>query len=109
MRFLSICFVLLIVATSQSMAVARGQAAVAGEMVICNGNGTMTVLIDADGNPVDHPHICPDCTATLIANISEPASLMLRMRFQVCRIDLPTLQHADLSAIYTVGARAPPA
>ena len=51
--------------TSQAMAVTRGAAAATGQMVICNGNGTMTLYTDAQGAPTSAPHICPDCVASL--------------------------------------------
>ena len=57
---------LVLTATAQNMALARGQTMVAGQMVICTGTGVATVQIDADGNPVEPTHICPDCALTLL-------------------------------------------
>ena len=58
------CLTLVLIATSGAMAVARGQMAAAGpafSMVICTGNGTETLRLDADGNPVQASHACPEC------------------------------------------------
>ncbi|MGR3376243.1 hypothetical protein [Salipiger abyssi] len=49
------------------MAVARAQPAPAGEIVICSGLGLVTVMVDAEGNPVGHSHVCPDGLLTLFA------------------------------------------
>lgn len=57
---------LVMVLTSHSMAEARGMmASASGEMVICTGSGPVTVTMDADGQPMSAPHICPDCTMGL--------------------------------------------
>ncbi len=68
-RFLCLCFILTLALTSQSLALARGQTHVAGQMILCIGQDTIVVLIDEQGNPVEHPHICPDCTSSLIAAV----------------------------------------
>lgn len=67
---LALC--LLMAITSQTMAVARGSATV-GWMVICTGTGPLQVAIDAEGNPVDTPHICPDCMLGLMAASADVA------------------------------------
>ncbi|WP_083217568.1 hypothetical protein [Thioclava sp. SK-1] len=50
----------LLAVTSLQMAVARGQARVAGQIVLCTGTGVTTVHVDAQGQPIDRPQICPD-------------------------------------------------
>lgn len=76
---------LLLIVTSQSMAVARGTMRDAtGAVVICTGTGPITVLTDADGQPVGPAHICPDCALSLIAgtvaafDLQPPAQKMHR-------------------------------
>lgn len=59
---LTLLLVLLLVTTSQSMAVARGSAAAVGQMVICTGSGPVAVFLDAEGRPTNAPHLCPDST-----------------------------------------------
>ena len=67
----------LLAVTSVTQAVARSEHAGAVTMVICAGGQTETALIDAQGNPVDLPHHCPDCLQALaggvdIAQLSAP-------------------------------------
>lgn len=61
--------------TSVTMAVARGQTRVAGQVVLCSGYGVVIVHLDAAGNPVDGPegrpgeavHLCPDMVLAMLA------------------------------------------
>jgi len=62
---------LLLVLTAQAMAVARGMPGVAGAVVLCTGTGPVTVLTDAEGQPVGPAHICPDCTLSLIVALAQ--------------------------------------
>jgi hypothetical protein len=64
---LALCLALLLAVTSVSLAVARGQAPPAGEIVICTGLGLQSVAVDAQGRPVSRPHICPDGVAAIAA------------------------------------------
>jgi hypothetical protein len=66
MRALSaLVLMLLLAVTSVTQAVARSEHAGAVAMVICAGGQTETALIDAQGNPVEGPHHCPDCLQAL--------------------------------------------
>ncbi|MGP6088258.1 hypothetical protein [Antarctobacter jejuensis] len=61
--------------TGLSAAAARGQQADAvGSMVICHGLTVATVLIDAEGNPVEARHICPDGAQALFADAGVSAT-----------------------------------
>lgn len=66
-RVCHLILVLAIALTAQVVGSARGQARVAGQMVICSGGAAVTVQVDADGKPIGAPHICPDCAMTLLA------------------------------------------
>ena len=67
LRHITLCLAILtLVVTAQAFALARGAAPVAGQMVLCIGTGSVTVNIDADGQPVGAPHICPDAALTLL-------------------------------------------
>jgi len=57
---------------SGAMAVARGQAAAAGAVVLCTGEGIVSVPVDLSGNPVGPAHICPDCALSLFAAHAAP-------------------------------------
>ena len=59
-QFIRLSLAVLLVLTSQAYAVAQGKPAAVGTMVICQGNHMVTVAIDADGQPVETVHICPD-------------------------------------------------
>lgn len=60
--------------TSVTVAVARAQPRVAGEIVICSGYAMVTVLVDAQGNRVEHPLPCPEATlAVLVPPLVPPA------------------------------------
>ncbi len=67
--------VLAIALTAGVAGAARGQAAVAGEIVICAGQGAATVYLDANGNPTGPPHWCPDCVLSLFAAVASPAAV----------------------------------
>lgn len=43
------------------MAVARVTPGAAGHVLLCIGAEIVLVPVDAEGQPVDGPHICPDC------------------------------------------------
>lgn len=51
----------LLIVTGGTLASARGQTHIAGEIVICVGATVTTITVDENGNPVGPPHICPDC------------------------------------------------
>jgi len=72
----TVCCVLLvglIGLTSQTMAVARGQAAATGQVTLCTGHGFVVVTTDADGNPTLGGQFCPDCV--LVSWADSAASL----------------------------------
>ncbi len=58
----AILLALMLLATTGAMASARGMMRdAAGQMVLCVGTGAVTVNVDADGQPIEAGHICPDC------------------------------------------------
>ena len=73
--FLSLCLALLIALASVQMAQARGQARPVGIMVLCIGTETRSVPVDASGQPVEAPHLCPDCVMALMAALPDAAAL----------------------------------
>jgi hypothetical protein len=60
---LALALCLIVLATSVTSAVARGQMATGQMMQLCANGATVTVMMDAQGNPVDPVHPCPDCLA----------------------------------------------
>ncbi|MBW4981954.1 hypothetical protein KZZ07_05295 [Mameliella sp. CS4] len=63
--FIGVLLAMTLALTGLSAAYARGQADPAGSIVICRGLTVVTVLVDADGQPVEPPHICPDAATVL--------------------------------------------
>lgn len=70
---MSLC--LLLALTGQSLAVARGAAQPVGEIVLCTGTGPVSVAVDAEGQPVATPHLCPDCLPGFAAVLDAPPAL----------------------------------
>jgi len=91
MRLMSRLILILVLpvflASSVTMAVARHQPRVAGEVWLCSGTGMVAMAVDADGNPVGPMQLCPDCTLTLSGLeggadlLSEPLLLVLPVRY----------------------------
>lgn len=68
----AILLALTVLMTSGAMASARGQMRDAsGAMVICTGAGVVTVLVDENGTPIEHGHICPDCALSVLAGLED--------------------------------------
>lgn len=72
------------------MALTHGQMRdAAGSIVICSGDGVVTVVLDAEGNPTGPAHACPDCAlCSAIAAASgtgaaPPLSIEHRLGFAV--------------------------
>jgi hypothetical protein len=57
---------------------ARGQARVAGQMVLCQGGAVVTVSVDRDGQPVTVVHVCPDCALASLAALDLPDLAIMR-------------------------------
>ena len=77
-RLMSWLLCLVLALTSGTMAVARGQMAAAGSIVICSGYGIVTVLVDERGAPLGTVHPCPDCIAAHVVALLPPAPVVER-------------------------------
>ena len=67
--YLAIALSLVMVLTAHSASAMMGMRDAAGQMVICTGEGTMTVYVDAEGQPTTPPtppHDCPDCVMLVL-------------------------------------------
>lgn len=49
---------------------ARAQAPAVGEIVLCRGLTTVTLPVDAEGQPTAAPHLCPDAVMALFAELA---------------------------------------
>ena len=104
-----ILLAVVLAATGLSVAHARGQADPAGSMVICRGLTVVTVLVDAEGNPVELPHVCPDAALALFVEtgaVTLPSAVALIWRS--VDWDQPVLAPVE-QARSQVRARGPPA
>ncbi|MFW8594585.1 hypothetical protein [Cribrihabitans neustonicus] len=91
-------------------AAAQGGGMAAQQMVICTGNGAVTLYVDSEGRQVPPPHPCPDCVMQpLDALAVYPAQLALWRRSATPAGSgaQPVLPRSR--ARLSVRARAPPA
>lgn len=70
-HILSYALAAIIALTAQSGAVARMMPDATGQIVICTGSGPMMVYTDENGEPTSAPHVCPDCTMSLIVALTD--------------------------------------
>lgn len=70
LTFVAVVAILATILTAGAVGAGRGQATVAGEIVICSGGAAVTISLDAEGNPTGPAHWCPDCVLTLLAGLS---------------------------------------
>ncbi|MBI6630160.1 hypothetical protein [Pontibaca salina] len=66
---------LLLVLTSQSLAVARVSPAPVGQMELCTGTGPVMVYFDENGEPSGAPHFCPEGALSLIVALAAPETI----------------------------------
>lgn len=101
LRAFSAFFLSLILSmTSVTMAVARAQAPVAGQITICSGYGIVIISVDAEGNPTGPVHPCPDCLAGLVLAPAPETPAAHRP-------DLRSVRHMPLPVGSPVGLRVP--
>lgn len=100
---------LVLAMTSMTMAVARGQARVAGEVVICTGYGVTTISVDAEGNPTGPVHLCPDMVLAMMAAIAVAPALPTPPQGEGRRLQTVELESAQAQAFVVPRARGPPA
>jgi len=68
-QYTAITLAIMLALTGQAMAVARGASSTTEQMVICSGNGPVTLSVDENGQPTGPAHICPDCALSLLVSI----------------------------------------
>ncbi|WP_052249470.1 DUF2946 family protein [Tateyamaria sp. ANG-S1] len=106
--FYAILLSLVLVVTSHSAAIARGSATAVDHIVICSGTTVTMVFIDAEGQPTETPHLCPDCVLHLLAAVlpfQDPAAPLLRSATAVAWLSAPARAGAPWRHR---SARAPP-
>jgi hypothetical protein len=71
------CLSWLIAVTANGLAMARGQtAADGGLLVLCSGGGLVQVVLDGEGRPTGQVHVCPDLAATALAALGHPPPVL---------------------------------
>lgn len=110
-RLLSYTLIGVLIITALAMSTARGQARdAAGAIILCTGHGTVLVYLDATGDPIEAPHLCPDCVLQAFGN-GPVITGQITLRSRIVALPLPTpaplriAQHLSSNA----RARAPPA
>ena len=58
---------LVLAVTSHSAGMARGASTAVDQIVICTGLDVTVIHLDAEGQPTQAPHLCPDCVVHLLA------------------------------------------
>lgn len=104
----SVLLSLVLVVTSHSAAMARGAPHAVDQMVICVGAAAVVVYVDDEGQPVEAPHLCPDCALHLLAALVPQDVVPGVADGTLVRILYPTVVHDGGSAWGTASARAPP-
>jgi len=94
--------------TSVGLAVARGAAQPAGQIVLCTGEGLVKMAVDADGMPMEPPHVCPDCLLALYAVAPRAPLGLPRALGRPLNRSVAKAHHAAGLARPTPLARAPP-
>lgn len=109
--FTALLLSLVLAVASISMAVARGQAPMGATVELCTMYGTVTVALDADGNPLPTgPHLCPDClsAATVFTFQEETAPLAPQVTSRPLTMTLTPSLRDGLARVMR-HARDPPA
>ncbi|MDX5359325.1 MAG: hypothetical protein LPK12_16495 [Rhodobacterales bacterium] len=107
-RLMSWLLCLVLALTSGTMAVARGQMAAAGSIVICSGYGVITVLVDERGEPLGTVHPCPDCIAAHVMALLPPMPVVERPLGLSRIVWVPVEAGAVTQMPATPKARGPP-
>lgn len=106
---LHLMVILLLALSSVSLGAARGQARVAGEVVLCAGARVTTIRVDQNGTPVDHVMICPDMALSLLAGLTAVPPMLLRPAGKTRWLPAPVPVVAETRAVPVPRARDPPA
>ncbi|WP_417678990.1 hypothetical protein [Pseudodonghicola sp.] len=107
--YLALALVAVMALTSQSMAIARGAAGVAGQIELCTGTGPLTVYVDETGKPTGPPHICPDFALHFLAFVTPPAIAPVPLAVVGRAFSSRHLGLCAETAVLTACARDPPA
>ena len=105
---LSLSLSLVLLVTSQSAAVARGAPHAVDQILICSGTSVITVFVDADGQPTEATHLCPDCALHLLAALVPPITAVTQVIGLSTQLTYPAQLLRDGANRVSASARAPP-
>lgn len=73
-------------------------------IVICSGDGPVTLVIDSNGNPVSPQHQCCDCLTcgTPLVGLASVAGLT---QAALARFDMPAVQDQHQVTMFSINAR----
>lgn len=106
--YLAVMLAFVLVLTTQTMGNARHASMPVGEMVLCIGSQAITVYYDDDGQPVDPPHYCPDCSASIVALVQPGFAPNLRPWGKGMALRVERGKDVTVTRIIPASARAPP-
>ncbi len=108
-RALHLSLILLLVVTGLSLGAARGQARVAGQVVLCAGGAVTVQVVDADGHPVQRAMICPDMALSLLSAVALPPPQIVPPQGGARRADVVARVERTGSGLRPRQGRGPPA
>ncbi len=107
-RLLSLTLIAVLALTAQGLAVARGQGAATGYVVICGGGGIAMVPVGPDGQPTGPAHFCPDGVLSVAPALAVPQGVAAPATFAVFTPAAPVPVKPAPVSVPAAMARAPP-
>lgn len=101
---LALCLVL----TSQAMALVRGASEATDQAVLCIGGAVVQVHLDAEGQPTQAPHYCPECALIALHIPAAPGALPVTGQFLYAAFYTAAAQHTPSVRDFVPQTRAPP-
>ncbi len=108
LRFFSVLLCTVLLITAAAAGVARGQGEAAGKAVLCTGHGTVIVYVNAEGQPVSPPELCPDAAQALLSANTLPAQLHGFQGIEITAFFQPLMRQVRRFDLIETSARGPP-
>ena len=95
--------------TGQTMAAAKGANDPAGRLIICQGMAVTLIYVDAEGQPTEAPHFCPECLAAWLTAIEhDETPTWINLRAPALRVTAQSVSKPELQPARAYAPRAPP-
>lgn len=108
-KILGFALSLLVVSTGVGVAGSRGIDRAVGQMVLCTGDGPVTVYMDAEGQPTKAPHFCPDFALALLGAVLPELVQVSNPAHSAGAIPLVRRESLISALVLRTPARGPPA